>query len=173
MGVNRAAGLAPSGSLKPGTEVANGRLTLPRRRRGSGLATAQAVAVGVGRGPRRRAQPGSLLFSSPNTQPRCPWACRPQTLISLWFPNARKQGWGPSREVRVPCALAFTSQNRGASRWLSGNEPACTAGDSSLTPGSGRSPGGGYGNPTPVFLPGGVHGQRSLAGCHPWGCTRV
>ena len=23
--------------------------------------------------------------------------------------------------------------------------------------------------PTPVFLPGGSHGQRSLAGCSPWG----
>ena len=116
MGVSRAAGLAPSGSLKPGTEVANRRLTLPRRRRGSGLVTAQAVAVGAGWGPRGRAQLGSPLFSSPNTQPRCLWgwaaACRPRTLISLWFPDARKQGWGPSREVRVPCALAFTSQKR-------------------------------------------------------------
>ena len=33
--------------------------------------------------------------------------------------------------------------------------------------------------PTPVLLPGKVHGQRSLAGCSPWGymtehvCTRV
>ena len=33
--------------------------------------------------------------------------------------------------------------------------------------------------PTPVFLPGKVHGQRSLAGCSPWGymtehvCMRV
>ena len=33
--------------------------------------------------------------------------------------------------------------------------------------------------PTPVFLPGKVHGQRSLVGCSPWGymtehvCTRV
>ena len=33
--------------------------------------------------------------------------------------------------------------------------------------------------PTPVFLPGKVHGQRSLAGCSPWGymtehvCRRV
>ena len=37
-------------------------------------------------------------------------------------------------------------------------------------PGSGRSPGGGHGNPTPVFLPGESYGQRSLAGCSPWGC---
>ncbi|CAI9167861.1 unnamed protein product [Rangifer tarandus platyrhynchus] len=35
--------------------------------------------------------------------------------------------------------------------------------DGGSIPGSGRSPGGGHGNP-PVFLPGESHGQRSLAG---------
>ena len=34
-------------------------------------------------------------------------------------------------------------------------------------PGSGRSPIGGHGQPTPVFLPGESHGQRSLAGYSP------
>ena len=29
--------------------------------------------------------------------------------------------------------------------------------------------GGGHGKPTPVFLPGESHGQRSLAGYSPWG----
>ena len=46
------------------------------------------------------------------------------------------------------------------------NLPA-NAGDTSdvgLIPGSRRSPGGGHGNPTPVFLPGESHEQRSLAG---------
>ena len=37
-------------------------------------------------------------------------------------------------------------------------------------PGSGRSPGGGKRQPTPVFLPGGSYGQRSLAGYSPQGC---
>ena len=37
-------------------------------------------------------------------------------------------------------------------------------------PGSGRSPGGGNGNPL-TFLPGEFHGQRSLAGYSPWGRT--
>ena len=44
------------------------------------------------------------------------------------------------------------------------------AGDASeagLLPGSGRSPGGGDGNPTPAFLPGQFHGQRSLLGYSP------
>ena len=31
--------------------------------------------------------------------------------------------------------------------WFSGKESACNAGDPCLTPGSGRSPGGGNGNP--------------------------
>ena len=45
-------------------------------------------------------------------------------------------------------------------------ESAHNAGDQSLIPGLGRSPGEGI--PTPVFLPGEFHGQRSLAGYSPW-----
>ena len=41
--------------------------------------------------------------------------------------------------------------------------------DMGSIPGSGRSPRKGNGNPTPVFLPGESHGQRSLAGYSPWG----
>ena len=43
--------------------------------------------------------------------------------------------------------------------------------DLSSTPGLERSSGGRNGNPTPVFLLGKSHGQRSLAGCGPWGHT--
>ena len=39
-------------------------------------------------------------------------------------------------------------------------------------PGSGKSPGGGHGNPTPIFLPGEPHGQRSLAGYSSWNGTK-
>jgi len=46
---------------------------------------------------------------------------------------------------------------------------ACSAGDPGSIPGSGRSPGAGNGNLTPVFLPGGSHGQRSLVDCSPYG----
>ena len=42
-------------------------------------------------------------------------------------------------------------------------------GDLGSTPGSGRSPGEGSGNPTPVFLPGESHGRRSLVGYSPQG----
>ena len=42
-------------------------------------------------------------------------------------------------------------------------ESACSAGDTGSIPGLGRSPG----IPTPVFLPRGFHGQKSLAGNSP------
>jgi len=49
------------------------------------------------------------------------------------------------------------------------NPPANARGqrEAGLIPGSGRSPGGGHGKPTPVFLPGESHGQRNLVGYSP------
>ena len=61
---------------------------------------------------------------------------------------------------------------KGFARWLSGKDSPANAGDAGdvgLMPGSEKSPGGGNGKSTPVFLPGESHGQRSLAGCNPWG----
>ena len=51
-----------------------------------------------------------------------------------------------------------------------GKESACNAGDPGLFPGVGRSLGEGNGYPTPVFLPGEFHGQRSLVSYSPWDC---
>ena len=50
-----------------------------------------------------------------------------------------------------------------------GKVSACNAGDPGSIPGLGRPPGEGNGYPTPVFLPGESHGQRSLAGYSLWG----
>ena len=47
------------------------------------------------------------------------------------------------------------------------------AGDTGSIPESGRSPGEGNWQPTPVNSPGKSHGQRSLAGSCPWGHERV
>ena len=55
------------------------------------------------------------------------------------------------------------------SPWLSGKESACQVGDGGFNPWSGRSPGRRKWQPTPVFLLGKSHGQRSLAGYSPWG----
>ena len=49
-----------------------------------------------------------------------------------------------------------------------GKASAYNVGDPGLSPGLGRSPGEGNGNP-PVLLPGKSHGQRRLVGYCPWG----
>ena len=41
--------------------------------------------------------------------------------------------------------------------------------DAGLIPGSGKYPGGGKWQPTPIFLPAEFHGRRSLAGYSLWG----
>ena len=57
---------------------------------------------------------------------------------------------------------------KGFPRWHSGKNPPANARDAGLIPGSRRSPSRKL-QPTPVFLPGRFHGQRSLAGYSPWG----
>ena len=62
--------------------------------------------------------------------------------------------------------------NYGLSGGSDGKESTCNAGNSrdmGLIPELGRSPARGKWRPTPVFLPGKFHGQRSLAGYSPWG----
>ena len=51
-----------------------------------------------------------------------------------------------------------------------GKAPAlpCNVGDPGSIPGSGRSPRERKWQPTPVFLPGKLYGQRSLVGYSPW-----
>jgi len=54
--------------------------------------------------------------------------------------------------------------------------PPANAGDvrdTSLIPGSGRSPGGGQGNPLQYSCLENPHGQKSLAGYSPWGRTEL
>ena len=56
--------------------------------------------------------------------------------------------------------------------WLRGKESTCNAGAAGgvgSIPGLGRLPWRREWQPTPVFLPGESHGQRSLAGYSPWG----
>ena len=49
-----------------------------------------------------------------------------------------------------------------------GKESAGDIRDMDVTPVSGRSPGGGHGKPTPVFLPGESNSQRSRVSYSPW-----
>ena len=47
-------------------------------------------------------------------------------------------------------------------------ESACNAGDPGIYPGVGKIPWRRQWQPTPAFLPGEFHGQRSLVGYSPW-----
>ena len=57
--------------------------------------------------------------------------------------------------------------------WLSGNEPACQWSRCRSDPWVGKIPWRRTWLPTPVFLPGEFHGQRSLAGYRSCSCKRV
>ena len=50
-----------------------------------------------------------------------------------------------------------------------GKASAYSAGDPGSIPGSGKVPWRRKWQPTPVLLPGKLHGQRSLVGYSPWG----
>ena len=54
-----------------------------------------------------------------------------------------------------------------------GKESACNIGNPGLISGSGRFPGRREWQPTTVFLPEEVHGQRSLEGYSPWSCKEL
>ena len=54
-------------------------------------------------------------------------------------------------------------------QWLKKKKiPPGDTGDTGLISGSGRSPGGGKWQPTPVLLPGKSYGWRNIAGYSPW-----
>ena len=63
----------------------------------------------------------------------------------------------------------MTNENLDLPWWLSGKESAFNEGDLGSIPGLGRSPGGEYGNPLQSSCLENPQGQRSLAGCSPWG----
>ena len=61
----------------------------------------------------------------------------------------------------------------GYPRWLSGKESTCQCGRCWFNPWLRKIPWRRKWQRPPIFLPGKSHGQRSLAGCSPWGHKRV
>ena len=73
----------------------------------------------------------------------------------------------PLQVVALLCILLYSIVLEwGFPDGLGGKESACNVGDLGSTPGLGRR----EWLPTPVFLPGEFHGQRTLAGNSQWGC---
>ena len=110
----------------------------------------------------------AALFTIARTwkQSRCPsaneWIRKPWYIYTMKYYSAVKKNAFESVLMRwmklEPVVFPGGSD---------GKASACNAGDPGSVPGSGRSPGEGYGNPL-QFLPGKSHGQRSLADYSPW-----
>ena len=79
----------------------------------------------------------------------------------LPFSNGLGQ-WGHKGLLLLPPA--------GLPRWLSDKESACQGRKRGFDPWVGKIPWRRAWQPTPVFLPGKSHRQRSLVGYSPWGC---
>ena len=76
----------------------------------------------------------------------------------------------------LQCIEMSSIINNGLPRWRSGKDSACQCRRRrrwGFDPWVGKIPCRRKWQPTPVFLPRESHGQRSLAGCSPWGCRRV
>ena len=111
----------------------------------------------------------------------------PQAVLSLWLNTVGLLGHGHSwkrkdslvgdfvsRTSQQPCWTSFKLHC--SLRWHSGKECACqcrTCKRHGFDPWVGKIPWSRQWQPTPVFLPGKSHGQRSLAGYSPWGCKRA
>ena len=75
-----------------------------------------------------------------------------------------------SIQGRFPLGLTglIFLQSKGFPGGSDSKESACNAGDPGSIPGSGRFPWRRDRLPTPVFVPGEFHGQRSLVGYSRW-----
>ena len=71
--------------------------------------------------------------------------------------------------IQTPPWIVVHKIYRGLPGGSDDRESACNTGDLGSIPGLGRSPWRMQWLPTPVFLPGEFHGQRSLAGYSSWG----
>ena len=96
---------------------------------------------------------------------------RGRALLQNSFSPSAGRGSGSRTGVcSLPCFLFLSGFPGGAS----GKEPACQCRRHKglgFDPWVGKIPWRKKWQPTPVFLPGESHGQRSLAGCSPQGCT--
>ena len=85
--------------------------------------------------------------------------------------NRKEVQKGGYIHISMADSFCYTIEmNMGFPGGSDGKESACNAGDQGWTPWVRKIPWSRKWQPTPVFLPGEFHGQRSLASYRPWGC---
>ena len=93
------------------------------------------------------------------------------TLIQCDWYFIRGENWDTEK---TPCdaeaEVGVMQQQLGLPMWLSGKESPCQGRRCRWDPWVRKIPWRRKWQPTPVFLPGKSHGQRSVACCSPWGC---
>ena len=77
-----------------------------------------------------------------------------------------------NQEKGLSVKQCFKLDVLGLPRWLSNEESACQCRKCGFDPWVGKIPWKRKWQPSPVFLLGKSHGQRSLAGYSPWGLGR-
>ena len=77
-----------------------------------------------------------------------------------------------SKDLKYTVVLNSANNNLGLPWWLSSKKLTCNRGDL-VDPWVRRILWRRKCQPTPVFLPGESHGQRSLVGYSPWGCKEL
>ena len=93
----------------------------------------------------------SSILALENTMDRGAWQAAVHRVM---------QSWTQLKQLSTCMYLGFPGDS-------DGKESACKAGDLGLIPGLGRFPWRRGWLPTPLFLPGELHGQRSLMGYSP------
>ena len=100
-------------------------------------------------------------------------SCRPREPRSWWY-KLQPKFKSKARENQTPSSKVYSGLQWGFPGGSVGKESTCNAGnagDEGSIPGSGRSPGGGHGNPLQYSCLEDPHGQRSLMGYSP-GATK-
>ena len=120
-------------------------------------------------------RPSAAYGTSMSSQPSC-WLhtqVHPLFISELgthYYPfYPRLLGISRPNEILYGSIFVRLVSSRGFPSGSEGKESACNAEDPGSIPGSGRSPWRRKWQPTPVFLPGKFHGQRSLTSYCPWG----
>ena len=93
------------------------------------------------------------------------------------YEKAQMLGVAQSRtQLKQFSSSSCSKHKRGLPRWHSGEESACQCRRCKrhgFNPWVGKIPLRRKWQPTPIFLPGEFHGQRSLAGYSSWGCKEL